>query len=181
MSEKDFEQLFRDYFNQLLNFAYNMVKDEEIARDIVQQVFLNVWNKREAIKIRTSYQGYLYRSVYNSSLNHLRLKSRFVRISNDSDIESQSDWHEQEGKIIEDERIKRLQIAIDKLPVKCRAVFTLNRFENMTYKEVATHLGISVKMVEKQIAKALKFLRAELLSVKTNLFIIVLFYLIFLG
>jgi RNA polymerase sigma-70 factor (ECF subfamily) len=176
MSEKDFEKLFRDYFNQLLNLAFNMVKNEDIARDIVQQVFLNVWNKREEIKIRTSYQGYLYRSVYNSSLNHISLKSRFVRITKESNIANRSDWEEQEGKLFEEERIKQLQIAIDKLPVKCRAVFTLNRFECMTYKEVAAHLGISVKMVEKQVAKALKFLRAELLSVKTVLFIIIIFY-----
>lgn len=180
MSEKDFEKLFREYFNQLLNFAFNMVKDEETARDVVQQVFLNFWNMRDKVKIKSSAQGYLYRSVYNASLNQIKVISRNVRISNYAGIENRQTLNDDDSQL-EEERLKLLQNVIDKLPAKRRAIFMLNRFNGMTYKEVAGHMGVSVKMVEKQIAKALKFLRTELHPLEKTLLIIFIFYLVFRG
>lgn len=180
MSEKDFEILFRKYFDKLLNFAFNMVKDEEASRDIVQQVFLNFWNIRDKVKIKSSLQGYLYRSVYNSSINHIKYSARSVRVSNYSGYENNL-LKNDEGQQIEEERLKLLQQSIDNLPAKRRAIFMLNRFNGMTYKEVAEHLGISVKMVEKQIAKSLKSLRADMLASGKKILIILVIYLFFMG
>jgi RNA polymerase sigma-70 factor, ECF subfamily len=180
MDEKEFEKLFRNHFSQLLNLAFNMVKDENVARDIVQQVYFNLWNKREDLKITKSYISYLYRAVYNSSLNHIKLKTRYVRVQNDSNFTSIAGCTDQEESL-EGERIQLLQAAIEKLPTKCRLVFSLNRFENMTYKEVAEHLGISIKMVEKQITKALKTIRAELTRDKVTADLIILIFLFLMG
>lgn len=180
MNEKDFEKVFREHFDRLLNFAFNMVKNEEAARDIVQQVFLNFWNMRDKVKIKSSLQGYLFRSVYNSSLNHIKSSARSIRVSNYSGYEDKLFKNDDETQV-EEERLKLLQESIDKLPAKRRAIFMLNRFNGMTYKEVAEHMGISVKMVEKQIAKSLKSLRTDLLASGKKILIIFIIYLFFMG
>jgi len=154
----NFEGLFRDYFPPLMAFARKILGDEEDAREVVQQVFINLWEKRERLDLSTSLKSYLFTSVHHRSLNVIRDRKKFSSaevpdVAGEWDVSVQIESLELEGKIRE---------VIESLPEKCREVFELNRFEGLKYSEIAARLGISVKTVENQMTKALKILRDQL-------------------
>ena len=155
---RNFERLFRDFFPPLMAFARKILRDEDDAREVVHQVFINLWEKRNEVDLSTSLKSYLFTSVHNRSLNMIRDRKKFSSeevpdVAGDWDVSAQIESMELEGKIRE---------AIDSLPEKCREIFELNRFEGMKYSEIAGQLNISVKTVENQISKALKILREQL-------------------
>jgi RNA polymerase sigma-70 factor (ECF subfamily) len=155
---QNFEGLFKEYFPSLMAFARKILGDEEEAREVVQQVFINLWEKRAALDLSTSLKSYLFTSVHNRSLNVIRDRKKFSSaempdVAGEWDVSAQIESMELEGKIRE---------GIDSLPEKCREVFELNRFEGLKYSEIAAKLGISVKTVENQMSKALKILREQL-------------------
>lgn len=173
MTEKDFEIAFREYFTMLRNMAYSVVHDDDTAKDMVQQVFLNLWNKREELVIKGSVKSYLQRAVINASINHIKkIKKLNLTDQFDSfDVVDDENYNENKQKVIE----AGVKKAIEQLSPKVRMVFTLSRYSNMQNKEIAEHLGVSVKAVEKNIGKALKELRVTLKPLyKSSLLIFVL-------
>lgn len=177
MIDANFEDLFKTHFKALHAYAYTIVKDEVIAEEIVQSIFLKLWEKRSNLTIHTSIKAFLYRSVYNESLNyhkHQKVKSSFqqhhvyVRGNElDDDSSNRVQLKELEGQ---------LRHALNKLPEGCRTIFQMSRFEDLKYREIADHLNISIKTVENQMGKALRILRAELVDFLPLLFLIVNFY-----
>ena len=158
MDSSAFEELFRAYFTPLMVFARKFLKDEDEAREVVQKVFISLWEKREEIDLTSSIKPYLFTSVHNRSLNVIRDRKKFSDeeipdMAGDWDVSAQIETMELEQKIKE---------AIDSLPEKCREIFELNRFDGLKYSEIASQLGISVRTVENQISKALKILREKL-------------------
>ena len=157
-----FEQLFRDYFKPLTLFTKKYVGDLDDAKEIVHEVFLNLWAKRENIDVTKAVKSYLYTSAYNRSLNHLRDSKKFdknAELEYNSDNESVwnfSDHLDTAG--LE----KKINNTIDSLSEKCREVFILSRHEGLKYNEIAEKLNISVKTVESQMSKALSVLRENL-------------------
>jgi RNA polymerase sigma-70 factor (ECF subfamily) len=153
--------LFELYHNSLCFLAYRMVRDRDVAKDIVQDVFLKFWNSRKALDITSSFSAYLKRSVINTSLNHLEKDRRHIKVPLEQlgrhPLANSSD----QGQSVT-ELSSQLEQALNKLPVRTRAVFILIRREEMTYKEVAASLDISTKAVEKEMMKALKLLREML-------------------
>jgi RNA polymerase sigma-70 factor (ECF subfamily) len=137
-----------------------------LSEDIVQEVLFELYKKAESLNI-DSLIGYLKRSVYNRSLNKIKQHRGFVDAdeisyelsSNDSNSQEQMEYMELEDY---------LHKVIDALPDKCRLVFVLNRFEQLSYKEVAEKLDISVKTVENQVSKALKILRYEMINFRNK-------------
>ncbi len=155
---RNFERLFRDYFPPLMAFARKILGDEDDAREVVQQVFIKLWERREEMDLSSSLKSYLFTSVHNRSLNVIRDRKKFVsgempELSGEWDVSAQIESIELEEKIRE---------GIDSLPEKCREIFELNRFTGLKYAEIAIKLGISVKTVENQMTKALKILREKL-------------------
>lgn len=155
---QNFERLFKEFFPPLMAFARKILGDEEEAREVVHQVFINLWEKRAKLDLSTSLKSYLFTSVHNRSLNVIRDRKKFSSaevpdVAGEWDVSAQIESMELEDKMRE---------AIDSLPEKCREVFELNRFEGLKYSEIATQLGISVKTVENQMSKALKILRQQL-------------------
>ncbi|MEO8148508.1 MAG: RNA polymerase sigma-70 factor [Bacteroidia bacterium] len=157
-----FEQVFRFYYQRLCNYACNIVVDMDEAEEIVQQMFLNIWEKRVHLEINISFKSYLYRAVHNACLN--RLKQQKVRkLYADEQIQITEPGYEHTSQtILKTELEKQIHNAINKLPEQCRLVFKLSRFEEMKYAEIATHLGISIKTVENHMGKALKIMREQL-------------------
>jgi len=158
MDESSFEGLFREYFAPLMGFARKILGNEEDAREVVQSVFIKLWEKRDQIDLSTSMKSYLFTSVHNRSLNVIRDRKKFSDSelpdpAGEWDVSAQIESMELEGKI---------RAALDELPEKCREVFMLNRFEGLKYLEIAERLGISAKTVENQMSKALKLLRDKL-------------------
>jgi len=155
-----FEKLFNHYCQQLINFTRRYVIDKQISENIVQDVFVSVWQRRSNLNPEKEIKTYLYTAARNEALKHLR-HLNVEKKSYDRIVESYPETKhdiELEGKEIGDSINK----AIDELPEKCREIFKLNRFENLKYAEIAEVLNISVKTVETQIGRALKKLRKQL-------------------
>lgn len=166
-----FEQLFRAHFVQLCNYAVQYISDNEIAKDITQNVFINLWEKRENIDSQKSIQSYLFTSVRNRCFNYIRDNKKYrskvldidtIDLESDITIED-FDLKELEGKIAS---------ILNNLPDKCRIVFKMSRFKNMKYKEIAEEMDISVKTVEAHMSKALKSFRNELKGYALVLFLL---------
>ncbi|WP_317047008.1 RNA polymerase sigma-70 factor [Spirosoma aerolatum] len=161
-SERDFEAVFRQHYASLCRYARQLLPDPDEAEEEVQAMFLAIWEKREGLLISVSLKSYLYRSVHNRCLN--RLKHAAVRDEHRDYIHhiGEETAESPAQRVIGEELAHQIQRAIQKLPEQCRLVFTLSRYEELRYGEIAEQLGISIKTVENQIGKALRILRAEL-------------------
>ncbi|MFN3402836.1 MAG: RNA polymerase sigma-70 factor [Cytophagaceae bacterium] len=154
------ETLYKENYQLLINISVAIVKDEEVAEDIVQDVFFKLWEKK-MFSIKTeSPKGYLIKSVANSSLNYIR--SRKVRDKYATHYIMNSPVAEKDFQLEEKELELKIKAAIESLPVKCKIIFMMSRFEDMKYKEIAEHLGISIKTVENQMSIALDRLKKSL-------------------
>jgi RNA polymerase sigma-70 factor (family 1) len=159
---KAYEYIFKKYYQRLCNYAVVLLKDTAESEEVVQQVFINIWNKREMIEIETSLQSYLYRAVNNAGLNRLKqLKTQRAHHEH-FNHERVSTAESTLQSVSKNELEKSLYAAVDRLPEQCRLTFQLSRFEGLKYQEIANELNVSVKTVENQVGKALKFLREEL-------------------
>ena len=162
--EQAFGDLFKIHFKQLRNYAFSFVQEQMLAEDIVQTVFLRLWDKIEVLNFSDSIAAYLYRAVYNESLN--ALKRSKVRRSYHSwlnrHMKDQSDNAHRKLQLQELEQ--KLHAAINELPQQCRTIFQLSRYEELRYRDIGLRLGISAKTVENQMGKALKLLRAKLIE-----------------
>lgn len=160
-NDQAMDVLFQRHYSYICRAVYRVLKDYNLAEDIAQEVFLGLWKKRENLNITTSVQAYLKRAAINKSLNFIR--DQKVKFDDEEKLPvlttNQSTTQQQ---LEADDLQKLIDESIDQLPERCRLVFTLSRFEEMSYQEIATELDISIKTVENQISKALKFLRVAL-------------------
>ena len=171
LDHTSFEELFNEHYRSLCRFASSYLSSPDNAEDIVQQVFINLWNTRETIDPEKPIKSYLLTSVKNRCLNYIRDNKKYR--SYYLDIESELEIPVSEKDLINEKHLNdRLKEALEKLPEKCREIFVLCRFEDMKYKEVAEKLGISQKTVEAQMSKALKIMREEL----KDLFVLLLIW-----
>ena len=157
------EQLFKLHYAFVCSVINRYVRDRSRTEDIAQDMFAELWTKRDQLHIHTSATAYLRRMAVTRTLNYLRDSKKHnwedLEASVGPEIEFSGHASEIIQKLEESELRDRLDKAIQALPEKCRIVFLLNRQEEMSYAEVANHLNISVKTVENQIGKALKLLR----------------------
>lgn len=157
-----FEMLFRTYYQPLCNYAYTFVQDHDEAEEIVQSTFLQVWEKREVLEIRTGVRPYLYAMVRNACLNvikHEKVKQQHIAVEmamGERSVESVS------RSVMASELESKIYHAMEALPEQCRLVFKLSRFEELKYSEIAEQLNISIKTVENHMGKALKIMREQL-------------------
>ncbi len=152
------EALFRCYHTTLCRTALRIVNDPLAAEDIVQDFFLQLWQKHSNISEIDQVEAYLKRSVRNRSLNYLRDQQRIPQGEDDfPDLPLTDNSAAVELELAELQN--KVDQAIDALPERCRLVFVLKQFEEMTYKEIAEQLDISPKTVENQMARAYKLLR----------------------
>jgi RNA polymerase sigma-70 factor, ECF subfamily len=162
--ETAFEQVFKTYFKSLHAYAFTITRDEAAAEEVVQQIFVKLWERSKTLSIAGSIEAYLYRAVYNESLNYLKhrkVEAEYQRyFAHTMRNESAST-----GKSVSMRELEnKLRTALNELPEQCRTVFQLSRFEELRYREIASRLGISVKTVENQMGKALKILRTKLVE-----------------
>lgn len=158
-----FEKVFKTYFKPLHAYAFYILKSDVSAREVIQQLFYKIWEKRESLSVHTSMKAYLYKSVYNECMLHLKKKKNKEAylshmLKQDSNKLAQGASEKIEATDLE----IRLQKALNELPEQCRTIFQLNRFEGLKYHEVASQMGLSIKTIENQMGKALKRLRIAL-------------------
>lgn len=156
-----FRTLFFQFFSPLCVFAHRYVDSWENCEDIVQETFFKIWKNRKNIEINTSSRNFLITSVKNSCIDFLR-KQETEQNWQQKEIENNTSWHTSGDIYSTIELEQMLAAALAKLPDNIRIVFEKNRFEGMTYAEIATEHNISVKTVEAYMTKALKHLRVEL-------------------
>lgn len=156
---KGFENMFKQYYSDLCYFALKYMESEEDAEEVVQDVFYNLWEKREMIQIQISVKAYLLSSVRNKCLqilNHRKVKRKYGKMkSEETEVFSDNPADD----LIYNESVEIFNEALNALPEKCRTIFKMSRFEGMKYKDIAFELSISVKTVEANISKALKEFR----------------------
>lgn len=177
LNETIFEGLYRKYSDRLYNFAFRFVSDERAAEDIVHEAYITLWEKFEG-KDGDTWQALLFRLVRNRSIDTLRHQSalKVVRMTESfKEINDEGLYHldlavsdSDKRTTIFDELISNIRDIMDRLPDRCREVFTMSRFQNMKNKEIAAALGISEKAVEKHIHKALTVFRKELDELSHN-------------
>ncbi|WP_238354343.1 RNA polymerase sigma-70 factor [Fulvivirga marina] len=162
--EQAFEHLFKVHYSGMCGYALRYVEDSAQAEEVVQDVFLGFWEKRLTLEITGSLEAYLYRSVRNKCLNHIKhekVKYRFAM----SHVSSQSiEERRVDDKVVELELREKIEACVDQLPPERKRIFKLSREEGMKYKDIAAQLDISIKTVETQMGKALKFLRENLME-----------------
>jgi RNA polymerase sigma-70 factor, ECF subfamily len=137
------------------------VQSRAIAEEIVQDVMLELWKRRETLADDSSPQAYLFQSTRNRSLNHLR-HERVAKEAEPYATKSEIVESKAHSRMVEEEMRVAMRRAVDSLPDRCREIFELSRTNGLKYLEIAALLGISVKTVEAQMGKALRVLREEL-------------------
>ena len=162
LDKATFEALFRSEFKGLCVFAIQYIKDTDTAREITQEAFISLWEKRETIDLSKPVKTYLSMTVRNKCLNWLRDNKKFNKEILDIEGLLSEKAYVQHDRLVEVEIREKIEEAIEELPLKCREIFVLNRNENLKYLEIASKLEISVKTVEAQMSKALQHMRERL-------------------
>ena len=169
-----FNDLFQLYGNRIYRFAMGYLKSQPEAEELVQDVFLKVWERRSELKDNLSFKAYLFTIAYNLIRKHFIKKALIHKylenqIIDDFDFETTENIDYLSTK-------KLIDTIIDQLPPKRKIVFIRSRFEGFTVSEIATELGTSPKTVENQLGEALKFVREHLKSEK---FAVIIFFILF--
>lgn len=162
LDQESFEVLFKSQFKVLTFFALKYVRDYEASREIVQDVFLKLWEKRKDMDPDKSLKSYLGTAVKNRCINYLRDNKKFNHDLQYMEELSVNMSVAPADKLLESDIRERIRKAMAELPDKCREIFILNRNEHLKYQEIADQLGISVKTVETQMSKALQHMRVRL-------------------
>ncbi len=172
---KAFEMLFNDYYEKLGNFAYHYLKDKDNAEDVVQELFSKLWINREKLSVETTINAYLFGAVRNACLN--RLKHQKVKSAYISEAVNGMDYDDFiPNKVDAVDLSNLIRSSISDLPTERQKIFLLSREQGLKYQEIANKQGISVKTVEAQMGKALRFLRERLKEYLVILLLILIDY-----
>jgi RNA polymerase sigma-70 factor (ECF subfamily) len=159
---KIFESLFRSSYVSLVRYARTLMKDQDTAEEIVQDLFFRIWKDKEKIKIESSLNGYLFRSVHNRCLHHIE-HNRVVERHAEEMSNRPSESQESPSDILNYKELQaKIASILEQLPERCGKIFYMSRFEGLKYHEIAEKLSVSVKTVESNMGRALKEFRKEL-------------------
>jgi RNA polymerase sigma-70 factor (ECF subfamily) len=159
-----FELLFRKYYQRLCGFANKFIANQQESEEIVQEVFLNIWKKRDHLKLEDQIRPYLFKSVQNLCFNfieHQKVVDNYYSVIEVVYKNQLEDFNTYE-LLLYKELQNRVDKAMTSLPEQCRRIFKMSREEGLKYSEIAEMLGISVKTVETQMSRALAKLKVEL-------------------
>jgi RNA polymerase sigma-70 factor (ECF subfamily) len=167
-----FENFYKEHYKSFFLLACKYLRDAPAAQEIVNDVFIKLWEDGEKININTSLKAYIYRAVINRSINVLNRNKKDLRDQQELGWRPEATYELR--KMEEHELQVKLYAAIDKLPEQCRKVFMMSRFEELKQQEIADRLGISIKTVKNHITYALKNLGTALEKGDMHLLMIVL-------
>jgi RNA polymerase sigma-70 factor (ECF subfamily) len=174
-----FDSIYKKYSIRIYSFVFGIIKSKDDAQDIVQEVFIKLWDKRETLKEHLSFKSFIFTIAYNTTISLIRkrvkekdfaalVKSKQIPLNKDS-ANLQLEYTELKEKLEE---------TINRLPKRQKQVYTLSRRGDLSYKQIATKMGISVNTVENHMSKALKFIR---LNIKSTGYLSALFYALFIN
>lgn len=159
--EAAFDEIFRTWYTALVRASETILRERAIAEEVVQEVMLELWRRRDGLDPSGSAQAYLFQATRNRALNHLRhlqvRRRSAVHLVVDEAREASAP-----SMVVAGEIAVALRDALDALTPRCRQVFELSRVHGLKYSEIAETLGVSVKAVEAQMGKALRTMRERL-------------------
>lgn len=169
-NDKYFKEIFHKNHTNLLRLAYSFVRSEEVAEELVQDIFITIWQKKIRISTIDSIESYLHTSVKNKCLNYLKSKyhrdhSGFLELDS-----STLPYSHSEDELEEKELAKVIEKGISLLPEKCRIIFVLSRDQDMPYQKIADILGVSKETIKSQIKIAIRKLKEHLNKNDFNFF-----------
>ena len=139
--ERALQLIFNHYYKYLVITAYNVLQDDHRAKDLVQDVFFDLWKKRETLHVQGSLKAYLRKATVNRCIDEVRRKKRAGNTEEIQDYNQPTEYSSAQQQMETEELQQVINQAIDKLPERCRQVFALSRFEEMTHKEIAEKLN----------------------------------------
>jgi RNA polymerase sigma-70 factor (ECF subfamily) len=160
-TSQDFDGVFLKYHRELLDLSYNILRDKDSAKDVVQDVFTNLWKNRQTIEFGDQIKHYLFKATSHTSLNVLRNHKKSYRLDDYNEVLRLVAPASAESAGYKELEL-RIRQAIDRLPSQCKTIFVLSRHEGLKYQQIAETLDLSVKTVETQMGIALEKLRQDL-------------------
>ena len=157
--EDPFRELFNTYYEGLCQYAFTILRDMDEAEDIVQAMFIKIWEKRQSLTITHTIKSYLNKAIYHQCINQFEHRAVREKYQELSLIENSGI---QLPEVFPNELEDRIVTAINSLPKQCRTIFMMSRYQEMKYSEIAKALELSVNTIENQISKALRILRMQL-------------------
>jgi len=168
-----FDAIYRTHSKKMYCFALGLVKDQDIAKDLVQEVFINLWEKRDQVNPDLNFDNYIFTIAYNAIRKYFRNHSLENKVKDYLQRESPEIMAGTDGNLIFDELLDLASKTVELLPPRRKAVYKLSKQEGMRIKEIAVTLNISPRTAENHLAEALKFLKEELAE---NSFLALFFY-----
>ena len=160
--ENAYKELFFIFFDSLKRFAQSIIKDKEVAEEVVSDVFIEVWKRHKTLENITNLRLYLFVSVRNICLKRLKASGKEKKVSfEDIHIELAAVQYDPEEKVLDKELFLTLTKAVEALPPKTKLVYKLAKEDKLKYKDIAALLGISVKTIDNQLVMALKKIAAQ--------------------
>ena len=157
-----FDALFHHYNQKLYRFAFSLLKNDEDAKEIVQEVFCRIWQKRKDVDSSKSFKSFLFTISYNLTLDMLRLRLKDTAYRKSVEHYFNDNPVRQENKVDYETIEKQLEKAVEELPQKRRLIYRLSREEGLSQKEIAAQLCITTKTVENHMTLALRHIRKRL-------------------
>jgi RNA polymerase sigma-70 factor (ECF subfamily) len=155
--EDAFKYFFDTYYDDLCNFVNSYLRDQTLSEDIVQSIFIYLWEKKDSLPFNCSIKSYLYTASKNKSLNYIRNQKNKNRIIEELIPQAELFFSEDADQFLEFEELKKIICdAVEGLPTQCKTIYQLSRDGELTNKEIAENLSISVKTVENQMTIAIK-------------------------
>ncbi|MEP5339168.1 MAG: RNA polymerase sigma-70 factor [Algibacter sp.] len=158
-NEYAYAYLVKTYFKPLCHYAFGLSRDHFVAEDLVQNVLIRFWEKRNKLKSDTSIKSFLYKSVYNEFINLYRKEVSTDKLREKYFMTIKPLY--EEGDVELDRLMILVKQAIEQLPPKCKEIFLLSKKEGLTYAEIADYLNISQKTVENQMGIAFTIIRKK--------------------
>jgi RNA polymerase sigma-70 factor (ECF subfamily) len=160
-TKSDLKEVYDQYFDSLRGFLYYKTGDIDLSEDLVQEVFIKVWEKRESMKKETV-KSLLYTMANNLMINHFKHKQVVMSHQGDVIAQNRTELNSPQFVLEEKEFENKLNKVMEAIPEGCREVFLMNRIEKLKYDEIAERLDLSVKTIEKRMSKAISIIKDQL-------------------
>ncbi|MBW1294569.1 RNA polymerase sigma factor [Aquimarina litoralis] len=157
--EQAFKIIFNQHHKELCNYVYKLSSNMNLSKDLVQNVFIRIWEKKKNLHINSSLKSYLYKACHNEFLMHLRAQKKEIDMLDHLRTQTLLQIFIATEENQKEMYLQQIEITIEQLPEKCKEVFKLSRLKQKRNKEIAKLLGISTRTVEKHISNAIQFLK----------------------
>lgn len=156
---QEFKAAFEKYYQALCHYAYGFINDRDSCEDLVQEIFVKIWENKKDLLGSEGLRFYLYTAVKNNCLSFIQKRNKSFFVPIDHQPLAVENLAEEKLEGAGRDSLKMVQTGLSRLPPKCKDAFLLSRIGNFSYKEIAEAMDISIKTVENQIGKAIRILR----------------------